>query len=659
MRVFSKPSSKFFIGILFVAVVMQNVAIRQPVRAQSYPGVCSEASDIRYNLDSQKCRIGSWDKSPHQDPNKGYDGTYYNQGCRCTQLDDEGRCIGTYVPDGGYFCCEGTEDNEPYRCGGEYIDDCNQGVGWCGQVVYNVIKKPQPEDDKGTYKGCKTPQDNSTGNNSTGYMNDFGISPQKKAGDVQTPNITHDSTEENYKFPEEGQSNEGGQCGGSNGCGEAMCVYNPDYDKIESCRMDRGAGYRCGGTTGCGKAGVCKNDFVVSHWGTGIGDPGKGFQTQNYFDEDDIGGHVLKESDAPDLTKETYDLCEIQKEGSELAKEVCAITGENQVGSYKLACRCGQRDVCDLIDASNADLIANPLDLKIKSLQWEDVGDDGGDRMTSNGSDRGNINNRLQRNMQVEFDFADFYDRSPGQKQKDTLYTRLIEVCAVNLALSANPNAWEASSINSSECITRRVDGNEGLIMEPFYIPITISDRSQGPWTIRYRAINDVCNRTYGWAGPDHGNAIIGRFGESAGSQITPEYISSKRADDGFAVGQAQIITDPDTNVVESGRGIASTDRRTGLFGGIKSSGNFGQGFLRTGATGPTAYCFHGVAQTVAQDQVVLGSAVNSKSELNLPIDLDESFGIGSNSVHDTNTAWNSAAYTIPNQDVGRYVEKK
>jgi hypothetical protein len=197
----------------------------------------------------------------------------------------------------------------------------------------------------------------------------------------------------------------------------------------------------------------------------------------------------------------------MREPGNSVAHQVCTVTGVRELGGHQLACRCGQVDACGLTRIENDDLVALPATLRIAEFRVEhdvNIPNEGGSH----------INTLNRHRFRIRFDLADCYPgcANNGDQDKDILYTRLIEVCLVNLsnrAIGAPPSPIPQAQ---DWCSIRRVDGNLSLIRDAFYLDVPappntlpgvgLAADSQGPWTVLYRTINDVCNRTIGDLGP-------------------------------------------------------------------------------------------------------------------------------------------------------------
>jgi hypothetical protein len=273
------------------------------------------------------------------------------------------------------------------------------------------------------------------------------------------------------------------------------------------------------------------------------------------------------------------------------AAEVCNITGTQSSGASTIYCRCGQVDVCansgDNIIKKD-DLEAKPAILEVTALYLEEYIGPGNpnyfgiDPLATSFPPRyANplINTPKRHRLVVSLDAADeeLYQSSldaserylsPSERRaKSILYTRLIEVCPVNMAEQGmNASNWRAQTSNTRDnCMMRRVDGDLTAIRKPFILdlpePLAMAiidkgEETQGPWTVRFRTINDVCNRTYG------DNTLSGN-GQVQGAHNLPDIIYPRAGATAKQCGSgAACLTTRENDCV------------TGKFGGVTTRGN-------------------------------------------------------------------------------------
>jgi hypothetical protein len=376
-----------------------------------------------------------------------------------------------------------------------------------------------------------------------------------------------------------------GGCARSNGSEQNSCGNNncstTIYDlREQSCKNDRNGTFQCGGATGCGINNVCGNNYVTTKtWGTNLG-------AANWANRSTQLGFNTTSSGLVNLNKSSYTLEELSSTYyAATAQEACHVTGEkSNIYGDNILCRCGQYDVCG-DSTSSADRDERPANLKVTSLYLEEyIGPHDGTDKYANPL----INTPSKHRLVVSLDVVDksayttvnmsITDRDLA---KQLLYTRLIEVCPINLRnFSGDWNDvsnWRVAP--GDNCVIRRVDGNLANIQAPFYIPlprpvITKSTTSEGPWTVRFRAINDVCNRTFADNLPDF--TLAGRTCNTAGGAY------------GTTTGNCLCSGDKCiTTTVNDGQSLC----HTGKFTGITSRGNAPAGAYASGTNSSISYC--------------------------------------------------------------------
>jgi hypothetical protein len=494
--------------------------------------------------------------------------------------------------------------------------------------------------DLDTYNGCPIPKDTTTD-----FWDENGS--LRQLADVDAKQSCDNMT--------------GGGCGKQNNCKSMDCEARWDYETRQNttCRQSRNGDYKCGGNGACGDvpSEECGDDYVNKNkegnvWGTN--------KAKNVLGWDTTISHTF----APvHPSKDFYKVCELQEPESESAKEACSITGVTSVGNAKLACRCDQMDACDLVRVQNTDAVSVPLDLRIEYLEMEDYETPGGDR--SNGSTGRTINTRETRNLKVRFALADWYkDADQNVKDSAILYTRLIEVCAVNMALPGNPNPKNATNINSNQCITKRVDGDLSKITEEdILIPIEISADSQGPWTVQYQAINDVCNRTFDWAGPDDGNSMIGRF-RTGGTLLSGQRKPDSNLENYGAVTGSAPVAGPIANLADDTTGKFKKYEARGNAVGFTGESNNATITAGKRITGVQSYCYEAIYEPRFSSYGMM-NATNPDSTDNRPKNVYRP-DLGANGYRNANPSiapLNSSDenyigpdYSQMNKDGGKYI---